>query len=148
MGQLSFAYPTSTPLHHNHEGYLLFALLALAAARPESSDSVEIEEFEVVHASDSGEHSLVLQTSDGTRLTQAGAGTGPDGAVESQGEVRFIHPNGEEFLLIYVANAAGYQPESSALPVAPAFPHPIPATPSPRSKRPPVRLSKDPMRSR
>merc|ERR1712058_2260 len=76
----------------------------------------------------SGGYSLVLETSDGTQIQDAGAGTGPDGAVETQGSVRFIHPNGQEFVLKYVANAEGaYQPESSALPVAPAFPHPIPA---------------------
>ena len=34
--------------------------------------------------------------------------------------------HGEVFELKFVANENGYQPESSALPVAPEFPHPIP----------------------
>ena len=39
---------------------------------------------------------------------------------------RFTLPNGEQFSLKYVADENGFQPESSFLPVAPAFPHPIP----------------------
>lgn len=38
----------------------------------------------------------------------------------------FELPNGEQFFLKFVANERGYQPESSFLPKAPAFPHPIP----------------------
>merc|ERR1712183_314153 len=63
---------------------------------------------------------------DGIFRSESGYGSGPDGAVESQGSVKFTHPNGESFELTFVADAAGYKPESSALPVAPAFPHPIP----------------------
>ncbi|MCL4141936.1 UNVERIFIED_CONTAM: hypothetical protein GTU68_046466 [Idotea baltica] len=39
---------------------------------------------------------------------------------------RFTLPNGDLFSLKFVANENGYQPESAFLPVAPAFPHPIP----------------------
>ena len=39
---------------------------------------------------------------------------------------RFTLPNGEQFSLKYVADENGFQPESDFLPVAPAFPHPIP----------------------
>ena len=39
---------------------------------------------------------------------------------------RFTLPDGEEFSLKFVANENGFQPESDFLPVAPAFPHPIP----------------------
>ncbi|KAF2365299.1 Insect cuticle protein [Trinorchestia longiramus] len=107
---------------------IIFAtLLALAAARPDDSDEVEIVRDERVYPSASGEYSLAFETSDGTVISESGDGTGPDGAVESQGSVRYVDPEGEEFVLTYVANAeGGYQPESSALPVAPAFPHPIP----------------------
>ncbi|KAF2365297.1 Insect cuticle protein [Trinorchestia longiramus] len=113
---------------------VIFAtLLALAAARPDEqpygddSDEVQIVRDERVYPSASGEYSLDFETSDGTVISESGDGTGPDGAVESQGSIRFIHPDGESFELTYVANAeGGYQPESSALPVAPAFPHPIP----------------------
>ena len=39
---------------------------------------------------------------------------------------RFTFPDGQEFYLKFVADASGYKPESEYLPVAPAFPHPIP----------------------
>ena len=38
----------------------------------------------------------------------------------------FTFPNGEDFELSFVADEGGYQPQSAYLPVAPAFPHPIP----------------------
>jgi len=88
---------------------------------------VEIVRDDRVYPSAAGEYSLDFETSDGTSISESGYGSGPDGAVESQGQVRFVHPNGDEFELKYVADAAGgYQPESAALPVAPAFPHEIP----------------------
>ncbi|KAF2365298.1 Insect cuticle protein [Trinorchestia longiramus] len=107
---------------------IIFAtLLALAAARPDESDEVQIVRDERVYPSASGEYSLDFETSDGTIISESGDGSGPDGTVESQGTVRYIDPEGEEFVLKYVANAeGGYQPESDALPVAPEFPHPIP----------------------
>ena len=44
-----------------------------------------------------------------------------------QGTIAFTHPDGTPFELKFVANAlGGYQPQSDALPVAPAFPHVIP----------------------
>ena len=107
--------------------------MAVAAARPDKgyarddSNSVELVRDDRVYPSAAGEYSLDFETDDGTQISESGYGSGPDGAVESQGSVRFVSPEGEEFELTYVANAeGGYQPESDALPVAPAFPHPIP----------------------
>ncbi|XP_018014861.1 cuticle protein AM1159-like isoform X1 [Hyalella azteca] len=109
---------------------IFVTLLALAAARPDKpsdSDEVTIVRDDRVYPSASGEYSLDFETSDGTHISESGDGTGPDGAVETQGTVRFVHPDGESFELKYVANAeGGYQPESDALPVAPEFPHEIP----------------------
>ncbi|KAF2365296.1 Insect cuticle protein [Trinorchestia longiramus] len=109
---------------------IFVTLLALVAARPDNrpySDEVEIVRDERVYPSASGEYSLDFETSDGTVISEFGDGTGPDGAVESQGSVRYVDPEGEEFVLTYIANAeGGYQPQSSALPIAPEFPHEIP----------------------
>ncbi|KAF2365295.1 Insect cuticle protein [Trinorchestia longiramus] len=124
------------------------ALLAVASARPDraprtyaapppnsynaprsssSSDEVPILRDDRVYPSAAGEYSTDTETGDGISISESGYGSGPDGAVESQGSVRFTHPDGESFELTYVANAeGGYQPESSALPVAPEFPHEIP----------------------
>lgn len=38
----------------------------------------------------------------------------------------FTFPDGQEFYLKFVADDKGYKPESPFLPVAPAFPYPIP----------------------
>eukprot|EP01084_Bolivina_argentea_P295641 509037_1 len=116
---------------------IIFAtLLALAAARPDSryaapradsSEEVPILRDDRFYPSAAGEYSLDTETGNGIVISESGYGSGPEGAVESQGSVRFTHPDGSSYELTYVANAAGgYQPESSALPVAPAFPHPIP----------------------
>ncbi|KAA0195096.1 Cuticle Protein CPR RR-1 [Hyalella azteca] len=124
------------------------ALVAVAAARPDaprrtyaapptntysaprhadSREHVPILRDDRVYPSAAGQYSLDFETGDGTKISESGYGSGPDGAVETQGSVRFVHPDGESFELTYVANAeGGYQPESSALPVAPAFPHEIP----------------------
>ena len=38
----------------------------------------------------------------------------------------FTLPDGQQFEMTFVADENGFQPQSSFLPVAPAFPHPIP----------------------
>merc|ERR1711970_1226453 len=113
MGSLS---SSASSLHHSTatmNKIIFFTLLAVAAARPDGSPEVAIVRSDVISLSADGAYSFDVETSDGMVRAESGAGTGEDGAVESQGSVRFAHPN-------------GYQPESSALPVAPAFPHPIP----------------------
>lgn len=116
---------------------MIFAcLLAVAVARPDtryaapradSSVEIPILRDDRVYPSAAGEYSLDTETANGIIISESGYGSGPDGAVETQGSVRFIHPDGSSFELTYVADAAGgYQPESDALPIAPAFPHPIP----------------------
>merc|ERR1719466_261305 len=108
------------------------ALLAVAladkpyAATSNSAETAEIVVDNRVHPGDGGAFSFDFETSNGIRTSKSGYGSGPDGAVESQGSVAFTHPNGDLFELKFVADAEGYKPESSALPIAPAFPHPIP----------------------
>jgi len=132
------SYTTATPPPHttiNMKAVIFAALLAVAAARPDKLpryDNSGSEEFahivreDVQHPGEGGAFSYDIETSNGIVLSKSGYGSGPDGAVESQGTVQFTHPNGETFELKFVADAEGYKPESSALPVAPAFPHEIP----------------------
>ncbi|XP_069985481.1 larval cuticle protein LCP-17-like [Penaeus vannamei] len=47
--------------------------------------------------------------------------------MASSGIYIFTFPDGQVFDLQFVANSNGFQPQSPLLPVAPAFPHPIPA---------------------
>merc|ERR1711970_315370 len=112
------------------------AMLAIAAARPDrlyeapraasSEELAHIVSDNRVNPGDGGEFSFDFETSNGIRISKSGHGSGPDGAVETQGTVEFTHPDGTPFELKFVADAEGYKPDSAALPVAPAFPHPIP----------------------
>ena len=115
-------------------------LLAVAVARPDSdyygnsaassrssAPEIPILRDSRIYPSDVGEFRSEIETGDGTIITQSGSGSGPGGAVEKQGTVEFTFPDGQKFELSYVADAeGGYQPKSDFLPVAPAFPHPIP----------------------
>merc|ERR1712105_567355 len=114
----------------NMKSMIFATLLAVVAADTlrysDSREVVAIIRDDRVNPSAAGEYSFDVETADGIVRSESGYGSGPDGAVESQGSVSFTHPNGESFDLKFVADAAGYKPESSALPVAPAFPHEIP----------------------
>merc|ERR1712106_194099 len=72
-----------------------------------------------------GKHSFDIETENGIRQSESGAPVS-NGASGQQGQVAFTFPNGEDFGLSFVADEGGYQPQSAYLPVAPAFPHPIP----------------------
>merc|ERR1711887_225798 len=126
-----------TSRHHNTANQptmksIIFAcVVALATARPErlyesSAEPIAILRDVRVNPTADGQYSTDFETANGIIVSESGYGSGPDGAVESQGFVKFTHPNGEEYELKFVADAEGYKPDSAALPVAPAFPHPIP----------------------
>merc|ERR1711970_86003 len=124
---------TQTTPQNTMKSIIFVALVAMAAARPDkpsygsgSGEFIGVIRDDRVNPSAAGEYSLDLEQEDGIFRSESGYGSGPDGAVEKQGSFSFTHPNGESFELTFVANADGYQPESSALPDAPVFPHPIP----------------------
>ncbi|KAA0192157.1 Cuticle Protein CPR RR Uncl [Hyalella azteca] len=124
--------------------FIIFAcLVASAACRPQydynapglrsdsgsrrSEDFIPILRSDIEFPDSEGRYRVDTETGDAIFRSESGAPTGPDGAIEKSGSVRFTFPTGEEFELTYVADAAGgYQPQSSWLPVAPAFPHEIP----------------------
>ncbi|XP_076035285.1 cuticle protein AM/CP1114-like [Oratosquilla oratoria] len=84
-------------------------------------DVVPIIRDDRVHPDVYGAYNLQMETGDGIVRSEQG---GPGGA--QQGSVSFTFPDGQNFDLSFVADENGYQPQSSFLPVAPAFPHPIP----------------------
>ncbi|CAL4059618.1 unnamed protein product, partial [Meganyctiphanes norvegica] len=97
-----------------------------AYSAPRSVDSDESVEFiptlhDVRTHEDDGTNTYDIETGNGIVLSQSGDSDG-----DIQGSFSFTHPDGTETHLTYVANENGFQPQSSALPVAPAFPHPIP----------------------
>ena len=91
------------------------------------SDFVAVVQDDREYTSPADEYSLDLEISDGTTISETGYGSRQDDAVDSKGPVRFVYPNGGELHRINVLDAAGdYQLRSFSLPVAPAFPHPVP----------------------
>ncbi|XP_076042176.1 cuticle protein AMP2-like [Oratosquilla oratoria] len=103
------------------------ALLAVAAALPRPDDDSQ----EAAILSDDrvqpegGAYSVAFETENGIQVSES-ASAGEEGQSNSQGVFRFPLDNGEIAEVKWVANEFGFQPESSLLPVAPAFPHPIP----------------------
>nr|XP_027230585.1 endocuticle structural glycoprotein SgAbd-8-like [Penaeus vannamei] len=99
---------------------LILSLLLAVAERPSLSydapaphTSSPVQQIPIicderVHPAADGTYSFDVETGDGIVRNESG---GPDGQV---------------FDLQFVADLNGYQPQSSFLPVAPAFPHPIP----------------------
>ncbi|CAL4069125.1 unnamed protein product, partial [Meganyctiphanes norvegica] len=67
-----------------------------------------------------GKHSVNLETDNGINFNVAGE------QGNMVGSYNYIMAGGSIAKLEFVANEHGYQPQSSILPVAPAFPHPIP----------------------
>ncbi|KAL7638718.1 UNVERIFIED_CONTAM: hypothetical protein RMT77_010251 [Armadillidium vulgare] len=91
-----------------------------------SFDVVEILKDNRIHPED-GAYSFDIETEDGIVRSESGSRLNVEGnPVGQQGEISFPLPDGQLFTLKFVANEHGFQPESPFLPVAPAFPHPIP----------------------
>ncbi|XP_037780621.1 cuticle protein AM1239-like [Penaeus monodon] len=76
-----------------------------------------------------GAYSFNVETGDGISRQESGspipAKEGP--VTVMSGSYSFTLPDGQQFELRFVADENGFQPQSPFLPVAPAFPHPIPA---------------------
>nr|XP_045593181.1 endocuticle structural glycoprotein SgAbd-1-like [Procambarus clarkii] len=78
---------------------------------------------------EAGTYSFTSETVDGVKRQESGKSVySEDGPITAvSGSYSFTLPDGQVFQLSYVADENGFQPESQFLPVAPAFPHPIPA---------------------
>ncbi|XP_076035280.1 cuticle protein AM/CP1114-like [Oratosquilla oratoria] len=105
---------------------LVAVALADTAYYAPPADSREVEFVPIikddrVHPDEHGAYSLDMETGDGIMRSEQGGAAG-----SQQGKVSFTFPDGQVFDLTFVADENGYQPQSSFLPVAPAFPHPIP----------------------
>merc|ERR1712215_139830 len=111
---------------------ILFLFAAVAFARPtpeeaeeaESSPEVELLYLNVVQPDEDGAHSMDFAADNGISFQLSGS-QGDDGGANMVGSYTYI-VDGEAVPLTFVANENGFQPESSLLPVAPAFPHEIP----------------------
>ncbi|XP_053653176.1 endocuticle structural glycoprotein SgAbd-8-like [Cherax quadricarinatus] len=70
-----------------------------------------------------GAYSFAFETADGISRQEQGTPEGPNGAVSVQGGWSFTFPDGTPGVFNFVADGAGYRPESPLLPT----PHPLPA---------------------
>merc|ERR1712198_370121 len=89
-------------------------------ASDESFENIPILRNELIMEED-GTHNFEVETGNGIVISRSGDSDG-----DMQGVISFTHPDRTPFRMTFVADENGFQPESDALPVAPAFPHPIP----------------------
>ncbi|XP_071552020.1 cuticle protein AM1159-like [Panulirus ornatus] len=93
--------------------------LALAAPRPDETAETLVDE-----RSDSGDGNFNynFETSNGIYEERVGT-PGEEGQSNMGGTIRFTLPDGTLAEIVFVADAAGYRPESPLIPT----PHPLPA---------------------
>ncbi|XP_063610603.1 cuticle protein AMP1A-like [Penaeus indicus] len=114
---------------------VIACVAAVAVATPQYSydapRSTSSEEFvpilkdDRVHEED-GTFNFDFEAANGIRVSQAGSPDGDEDAVIKTGEYSYTSPDGTPVHVRFVADENGFQPQSDVLPVAPAFPHPIP----------------------
>merc|ERR1712002_541235 len=148
MGHIRYQRPTSdqhllhdktNPSTMNVNIAILFLSIAVAFAHPipeeveqaaqeealiEEADAVELLRLDVVQPNEEGSHSMDFVADNGISFQLSGR-QGDNGGANMVGTYTYL-VDGEAVPLTFVANENGYQPESSLLPVAPAFPHEIP----------------------
>merc|ERR1712055_1083383 len=104
---------------------IVLLLAAVAYARPEgSAESAELLRSDVAHPDDDGAHSMSFAVDNGIEFELSGREDEEGGSI-MVGSYTYI-VDGEAVPLTFVADKNGFQPDSSLLPVAPAFPHEIP----------------------
>ncbi|XP_071516106.1 endocuticle structural glycoprotein SgAbd-8-like [Panulirus ornatus] len=113
--------------------FVLFFAVAIAvpqfsysAPTGDSSEElhvVPIVKYDNVHGP-GGSRNVEVETGNGIALSRSYSFD--SGAQTQAGQYSYTAPDGAPVVVKFVANEFGYQPESDYLPVAPAFPHPIP----------------------
>merc|ERR1712168_1505700 len=118
--------PTTDTLTTAIMKFAIVLLAAVAYARPADleEDSFELLRSDVAHPDDDGSHSMSFAVDNGIDFQLSGR-EAEDGGATMVGSYTYI-VDGEAVPLTFVADENGYQPDSSLLPVAPAFPHEIP----------------------
>ncbi|XP_042870909.1 cuticle protein AMP4-like [Penaeus japonicus] len=104
---------------------LALVSVAMAAKLPTEDLPVAILRSSQVNPDENGAHSSDFEAENGIVFQMSGA-EGDEGGANMVGYFAYPQEDGSLAEVKFVANENGYQPESSLLPVAPAFPHPIP----------------------
>ncbi|CAL4155700.1 unnamed protein product [Meganyctiphanes norvegica] len=100
---------------------LCLAAMALADTKPLPL----LLRSNIVNIDEDGAHSMDIEVDNGVSFQLSGR-QGENGGANMIGSYKMLNAEGELVDVKFVANEFGFQPESSLLPVAPAFPHPIP----------------------
>merc|ERR1712212_134770 len=106
---------------------VVLALVAMAVADklPLTNPPVAILRSNQVNPDEFGAHSFDFEAENGISVQFSGS-EGAAGGSNMVGSYSYVQEDGTLAEVKFVANENGFQPESSLLPVAPAFPHPIP----------------------
>ncbi|XP_042870923.1 cuticle protein AMP4-like [Penaeus japonicus] len=104
---------------------ILLAVGVIGDKAPLYSPPVPIVRSNQVNPDSSGAHSSDFEAGNGIVFQLSGS-EGVAGGSNLAGTWRYPLEDGSIASFKFVADENGYQPESSLLPVAPAFPHPIP----------------------
>merc|ERR1712215_400430 len=99
-------------------------ILRSDAPAEQEEESTELLRSDVAHPDEDGAHSMSFAVDNGIQFELSGR-EGEEGGSSMVGSFTYI-VDGEAVPLTFVADKNGYQPDSSLLPVAPAFPHEIP----------------------
>ncbi|XP_047469444.1 cuticle protein CP14.6-like [Penaeus chinensis] len=94
-------------------------------ASNEEREFVPILKDDRVHEEDET-YNFDFEAANGISFSQAGSPDTDEDAVIKAGEYSYTAPDGTEIHVRFVADENGFQPRVTHLPVAPAFPHPIP----------------------
>ncbi|XP_037780451.1 cuticle protein AMP1A-like [Penaeus monodon] len=92
-------------------------------ARDDSDEVAILRDERVIE--DDGRYNFDMEAANGIVISESGS-PGDEGAINSAGSFSYTAPDGTDVHLQYVADEGGFQPQGDHLPVAPAFPHPIP----------------------
>ncbi|XP_047483211.1 cuticle protein AMP4-like [Penaeus chinensis] len=106
---------------------VVLALLAVAVADklPLTNPPVAILRSSQVNPDENGAHSSDFEAENGIVFQFSGK-EAEEGGANMVGYFSYPQEDGSLAEVKFVADENGFQPESSLLPVAPAFPHPIP----------------------
>ncbi|XP_037780460.1 cuticle protein AMP1A-like [Penaeus monodon] len=135
-GAPNYSFPTPTPrtpaptpgytYQEPKQTYLVPGARAEGAGSraEEPKAPVPILKDERVNNED-GSYAVDVETGDGIKTSETGS-PNSEGAVVKSGHYSYTAPDGSVIEVKFVADENGFQAESDALPVAPAFPHEIP----------------------
>ncbi|XP_037804093.1 cuticle protein AMP4-like [Penaeus monodon] len=104
---------------------LALVSVAMAAKLPTEDLPVAIVRSSQVNPDENGAHSSDFEAENGIVFQFSGK-EAEDGGANMVGYFAYPQEDGSLAEVKFVADENGFQPESSLLPVAPAFPHPIP----------------------